>query len=55
MPTYEYACENCRHEWSAVISLSERLKNVKPACPKCQSKKVRQKVSSFQVVTPKKA
>ena len=54
MPTYEYACQDCRHEWSVVMTLSQRLKNIKPICPKCQGLKVHQKVSSFVAVTPKK-
>lgn len=54
MPTYEYLCQSCRHEWSTVMTLSQRLKNIKPVCPRCHSRKVLQKVSSFTAVTPKK-
>jgi putative FmdB family regulatory protein len=55
MPTYEYACENCRHEWSIVMTLSKHVKSTRPVCPKCRGKKVRQKVSSFAAVTSRKA
>jgi putative FmdB family regulatory protein len=55
MPTYEYICEGCRHEWSTVMTMNQHLKNIKPVCPKCRSKKVHQKVSSFAAVTSKKA
>ncbi len=55
MPTYEYVCQTCRHEWSTVMTLTQRLKNIKPVCPQCRRKKVQQKVTSFAAVTSRKA
>lgn len=54
MPTYDYVCQKCNHEWSQISTLYEHEKRPKPACPKCGSKQVRQKISAFVAVTPKK-
>jgi len=54
MPVYEYVCQKCNHEWSVTMSLSEHEKKPKQPCPKCNSRKVRQKLSSFLAVTSKK-
>jgi putative FmdB family regulatory protein len=54
MPTYEYQCQECRKEFSLIMSIGEHGKK-KPACPKCDSKKVQQQVSTFQAVTSKKS
>lgn len=54
MPTYEYVCLGCNHEFSVIQSISEHEK-AKVACPKCKSKKVKQQVSAFQVKTSKKS
>ncbi len=55
MPTYEYVCDNCRHMWSCVMTFSQRQKASRPTCPKCRSRKVHQKMSSFAAVTARKA
>lgn len=55
MPTYDFVCGKCRHEWSAVMTLGEHERKPRPACPKCGSKQVHQKVSRFMAVTGKKA
>ncbi len=55
MPTYEYICKNCGTIFEKIMSLRERLKQPLPQCPKCKSRKVEQKPSSFQAVTAKKA
>jgi putative FmdB family regulatory protein len=54
VPTYEYRCEDCGHEFATVLSISEHDK-AKPPCPKCSSEKVRQAVSSVFVKTSRKA
>jgi putative FmdB family regulatory protein len=54
MPTYEFVCEKCKKRFSLILSISEHEKK-KYACPKCNSKKVRQQVTAFQTVTSKKS
>ncbi len=44
MPIFEYVCQECDHQFEAIV-LGQR----KPACPKCESKKLRQRISSFAV------
>lgn len=34
MPTYNYLCPNCNHDWEAFIPISKRHKQ---KCPKCGS------------------
>jgi putative FmdB family regulatory protein len=54
MPTYEYQCKICGHEFFKVLLISEH-ENYKPECPKCKSKNVEQLVSSFFAQTSKKS
>lgn len=54
MPTYEFQCQECGREFSLIMSISEHGSK-KPACPKCESKKVQQQVSVFQAVTSRKS
>jgi putative FmdB family regulatory protein len=54
MPTYDYRCEACGHEFEVVLSLTEHDKG-KPACPKCQSQRVQQAVTAFSVKTSRKS
>ncbi len=43
MPVYEYRCTACGSDFSYL-----KLKAAdEPACPKCESKKVEKKISSF--------
>jgi len=54
MPTYSYRCEACRKEFSVQMTVAEHdRKRVK--CPKCESRKVRQQLSTFGVKTSKKS
>ncbi len=53
MPMYEYRCEDCGHEFTTVLTISEHDKT-KPKCPKCKSKKVQQTLSSVFVKTSRK-
>lgn len=42
MPTYEYACEKCGHQWEAEQRMSEpALKK----CPKCGAPKAKRMIS----------
>jgi putative FmdB family regulatory protein len=54
MPRYEYRCQACQKNFSAIQSLAEHEQKV-PACPKCGSKKVEQTYSPFFAVTSKKS
>ena len=54
MPTYEFYCEKCNNEFSLIMSISE-YERKKIRCPKCKSTRVKQQISSFQVVTSKKS
>jgi len=54
MPTYEYRCEECGHEFVTVLTISEHDKG-KPQCPKCKSEHVQQAVSGVFVKTSRKS
>jgi len=38
MPTYDYECEKCEHQFEVIHTMSEKYKN---GCPKCGNKKVK--------------
>jgi putative FmdB family regulatory protein len=42
MPIFEYACQECNHQFEALVYGSQQAK-----CPKCQSKKLAQQLSVF--------
>ena len=44
MPIFEYVCEQCDHEFEALVYGSE-----KPECPKCHGKKLTAQLSVFAV------
>jgi putative FmdB family regulatory protein len=54
MPTYEYKCQACKHEFTLIQSFKEYEKG-KVACPKCNSKKVKQQISIFTAKTSRKS
>jgi putative FmdB family regulatory protein len=54
MPTYEYACKNCKKTFTLTMTLGEHEK-ARVACPKCKSKKVEQQFAAFFAVTSKKS
>jgi putative FmdB family regulatory protein len=43
MPIYEYECKQCGNEFEALVSMNAK---VGPSCPKCESKKIRKKISA---------
>ena len=47
MPIYEYACKQCSHEFEALVYGSQKAE-----CPKCASKKLAPKLSTFAVSAP---
>lgn len=44
MPIFEYVCSNCDHSFETLV-----LGSQKPACPKCESKKLVPQLSVFAV------
>jgi putative FmdB family regulatory protein len=42
MPIFEYICQECQHEFEALVFGRD-----KAACPKCQSKKLSPQLSVF--------
>jgi putative FmdB family regulatory protein len=54
MPTYEYRCEDCGHQFTVVLRLSEHEKAKQP-CPKCKGEHVMQAVSAVFVKTSRKS
>ena len=54
MPVYEFICQKCDHDFSLFITISEYEKK-KFTCPKCESDRVKRKLSSFQTITSKKS
>jgi putative FmdB family regulatory protein len=44
MPIFEYICQQCDHRFEAIVMGSK-----KAACPKCESKRLSQQLSSFAV------
>ena len=54
MPTYEFQCQSCRHEFSILQSMAEREQG-KRGCPQCGSEQVEQKLSVFTAKTSRKS
>ena len=44
MPIYEYECRACRHQFEAIVRVSDV-----PACPECRSSDLERLVSLFAV------
>jgi len=44
MPIFEYICQQCRHEFEALVFGKDKAE-----CPKCHSKKLEPKLSVFAV------
>jgi putative FmdB family regulatory protein len=42
MPTYEYACSSCNHEWEAEQSIKEAPLTT---CPKCAAETAKRQIS----------
>ena len=55
MPAYEYACRDCRHEFTVFLSVKEFEAKPKIKCPQCQSDNVEKKISGFMTKTSKKS
>jgi len=48
MPIFEYICQECHHEFEALVFGKD-----KASCPKCQSKKLEPQLSVFAAVSAK--
>jgi putative FmdB family regulatory protein len=44
MPIYEYECKECGEPFEKMVRFSEA--DLLPACPKCESKETRKKISA---------
>ena len=44
MPIFEYICQECQHEFEALVFGKQKAE-----CPKCQSKKLEPQLSVFAV------
>jgi putative FmdB family regulatory protein len=53
MPTYEYECKKCGHEFRLIMALEEHEKKVR--CPKCNSEAVKHVIASVFVTTSRKS
>ncbi|MBI4164368.1 MAG: zinc ribbon domain-containing protein [Acidobacteria bacterium] len=54
MPRYEFICHNCHKSFALDLSLADYDQG-HVTCPKCKSRKVEQKLSTFAAVTSKKS
>ena len=54
MPTYDFICEDCGHEFEAIMSMSAHAKG-RPACPQCKSKNTAQLITTFTAITSRKS
>jgi putative FmdB family regulatory protein len=46
MPIFEYLCEECGHNFEAIVYGAQKAE-----CPKCHTEKLEQKLSTFAVNT----
>jgi len=54
MPTYEYQCKECGKVFDLRLHIEEHDRK-RPKCPKCGSRKLEQKFTSFFAKTDKKS
>jgi putative FmdB family regulatory protein len=54
MPTYDYLCIKCDHEFVQIMSIKE-YSETKVTCPKCKSEEVKQQLTEFIVRTSRKS
>ncbi len=54
MPTYEYECKKCGHDFKLDMALDQHEKR-KPRCPKCKSPEVKHVMAPVFVTTPSKS
>lgn len=54
MPTYDYVCRNCGHEFETIENVSEH-ESTRHKCPECNSAKVERVLADVFVKTGKKS
>lgn len=54
MPTYSYLCEGCRKSFSLQMTITKHDK-ARVTCPKCGTRKVKQRIAGFSAKTSKKS
>lgn len=54
MPTYEYKCRKCGHEFSLTMAMSVHDQK-KVRCPKCKRENARHLIASVNVTTSRKS
>jgi putative FmdB family regulatory protein len=54
MPTYDYVCKKCDHQFEVRLTVEEHDKR-KVECPKCHAKEVQQLPEAFFAITGKKS
>lgn len=50
MPIYEYICEDCKHQFEALVRNSSS--QPEDGCPKCHSARLQRKLSTFSASVP---
>ena len=54
MPTYEFVCAACRKKFTLVMTFSEK-DSKRVTCPKCKSRRVKQRFTSVYTQTSNKS
>lgn len=54
MPTYDYLCRECGHEFTRIMSFKE-YEAAKVTCPQCNSQEVKQQMTLFISKTSRKS
>ncbi len=55
MPAYEYYCNDCKHDFTAFLTIKEYEAKPKLKCPRCGSDGVQRKITPFFAKTSKKS
>jgi len=55
MPTYEFECAQCGKTFAEKLTFEEHDRRTKVKCPKCNSSKVQQHISTTFAKTSKKS
>ncbi len=50
MPFYAFQCEECGETFEVRASIKEKEAGLKPECPKCHNKKIRQVITAGLVI-----